>query len=362
VATSLNVPPSLEPGASPRWNDAPPFAPDVLAVDVSDERYPLERLFADVRCVVHRAAWVPCWPGWSQPEFVKPWYLLYLCVAGGADYVVGGAAYRIDPGELLLLPPNVPRAGRHDPRNPFHLYAVHFSARIYGVLDLPATYRLPIWCRPAPDRMARMVGIAREMVRELALGEPGCLLAAGGQCAALLALLVREHVTTRPSRTPSAAEATGAARDPWNPKNPGGPQSREAERMGSRVPAGTAAGAALDRRESRAVEALAPVFRLIERDHAERLTLPQLASTVHLHPAYFSALFRRVTGLSPTQYVAQYRLNRVRELLLSTDLPVSDVAAMAGFHDLSYLGRAFRKVEGISPTEYRRAKASPNPP
>jgi AraC-like DNA-binding protein len=107
---------------------------------------------------------------------------------------------------------------------------------------------------------------------------------------------------------------------------------------------------------------LAPVFRLIESRHAQRLTLGELADAVHLHPAYFSALFRRLVGLSPMQYIAVYRLNQVRELLLSTDLAVSEVAARTGFRDLSYLDRVFRRAEGLNPTEYRKAKAAPIPP
>jgi len=63
--------------------------------------------------------------------------------------------------------------------------------------------------------------------------------------------------------------------------------------------------------------------------------------------------FRRVTGLPPRAYLTQYRLDRVRELLLSTDLPVARIAQRAGFSDQSYLSRLFRQMEACSPTEYR---------
>ena len=59
------------------------------------------------------------------------------------------------------------------------------------------------------------------------------------------------------------------------------------------------------------------------------------------------------------QYVARYRLNRVRELLLSTDHSVKEIAAETGYRDHSYLDRVFRRSEGCSPGEYRRAKRSP---
>lgn len=302
-------------------------APDIVAVDVSDDRFPLERLLAHVSCTVHRAGRVPCWPAWSQPEHVHPWYVAYLCVAGGADYIVGGGPYRVDPGDLLLLPPHVPRSGRHDPSDPFQLYSVHFSARIYGVVDLPAVYGLPVLQRPSPGAAAQMAELVRRMVEELAAGTLGCLLAANGYCAAFLALLVREAI----GDAPAVAADGGVA---------------QAEGV----------------RRTAEVARLAPVFHLIERRYAQRLTLEELAASVHLHPAYFSAVFRRVNGVPPLQYVARYRLNRVRELLLSTDLPVSAIAADTGFRDPSYLDRVFHKQEGLSPSAYRKAKASPSPP
>jgi AraC-like DNA-binding protein len=298
---------------------APPGAA-VLQFDVTDDRYPAEVPFSAVVCTVHRAAWVPCWPEWSQPDHSRPWYTLYLCVGGGADYVVGGRPCRVDPGEALLLPPHVVRRGRHDPRDPFCLYAVHFSARLYGILDLPAVYRLPPRLRPEAGGMGQMVDLARRIVQELQAGRPGCVLAASGYCAALLALLVRETGT----RWPPAPDGLGGA-------------------------AGSAGG----------LTRLAPVFRLIEQHHAQPLPLGYLAAAVHLHPAYFSALFRRVTGMPPARYVASYRLSRVRELLLSTSRSVKEIAAETGFRDPSYLDRVFRRVEGVSPLEYRRAKARP---
>ena len=294
----------------------PAVMKDVVQFDVTDETYPTESLLARATCQVHRAAWVPCWPEWSQPDHVKPWYVLYLCVGGGAEYVVGEERYRVSPGDALLLPPHVTRSGRHNPNDPFHLYSVHFSSRVYGVLDLPAVFRLPTLMRPGEARMRQLVALVRHMIEELSCAEPGCLLIAAGHCAELLGLLIRhtEGVPELPNR-----------------------------RAGD-------------------LRRLASVFRLIERRYGEPLRLEDLAESVHLHPAYFSAVFREATGIPPLRYVAQYRLNRVRELLLSTPVPVKEIAMETGYRDPSYMDRVFRRVEGLSPSAYRRAKANPTTP
>jgi AraC family transcriptional regulator, arabinose operon regulatory protein len=67
-------------------------------------------------------------------------------------------------------------------------------------------------------------------------------------------------------------------------------------------------------------------------------------------------VFKGLAGLPPIRYLARYRLDRVRELLLSTDLTVAEIAARTGFRDPFYLSHAFRQAEGMSPSVDRRTK------
>jgi transcriptional regulator GlxA family with amidase domain len=154
---------------------------------------------------------------------------------------------------------------------------------------------------------------ARRIVAELAGARPGCTLAAGGECARMLAWLWRETV----------------------------------ERGGTLAGHDVSIVAALPR--------LAPVLRTIQAHYAEPLRVRDLAELVHLHPAWFSTRFRQLTGLSPAQYLMRYRLERARELLVSTDRSVREIAAMTGFQDPLYLSRQFRRLLGTSPTAYRQS-------
>ena len=287
------------------------------APETAGDDRPLERLLSGVTCLVLQAGWWRFEPGWSQPEHLRSNYTLFVPVEGDARYAVDDQAYRLRPGTALLLPPNVPVGGSNDTDRPLAMYTVHFHARLYGAIDMPAMYGLPVAFAPTPPRLAELVGLARRIVEGLARGEPGCALTANGDCARLLALLWRE-VTDRDGHSP----ADGAA--------------RAAE-----------------------IVRLVPVFRTIEADYARRLSLTELADLVHLQPAYFSTLFKRVTGLSPLEYLARYRLQHVRELLLSTDRSLREIAAATGYRDPFYLSRVFRRVQGISPSEYRKTKKSP---
>ncbi len=64
--------------------------------------------------------------------------------------------------------------------------------------------------------------------------------------------------------------------------------------------------------------------------------------------------FKTATGDSPSQYVQQIRVNRVRTLLETTTLPVENIIDQVGYQDTSSFRRLFKKKYGLSPTEYRK--------
>lgn len=84
-----------------------------------------------------------------------------------------------------------------------------------------------------------------------------------------------------------------------------------------------------------------------------RLTLSDIADTANLSPFHFSRLFKASTGLTPHQYVIEQRLQRARELLTGTDLPIHEVALQVGFADQSHLGRHMRRRYGVTPKSLR---------
>lgn len=68
---------------------------------------------------------------------------------------------------------------------------------------------------------------------------------------------------------------------------------------------------------------------------------------------YFFDLFRDATGLPPTQYVIQFKMNRAEFDLLYTNLSITEIADKHGFSSVHYFSKLFRKLNGLSPREYR---------
>ncbi len=95
----------------------------------------------------------------------------------------------------------------------------------------------------------------------------------------------------------------------------------------------------------------------ISRSYGERLTIPQIASEVDLHPDYAATLFKKTFGSTIVNFITRHRIAHAQRLLLSTDDQIINIAADSGFDSLSRFNRAFKQHTGTSPREYRKARS-----
>ena len=83
------------------------------------------------------------------------------------------------------------------------------------------------------------------------------------------------------------------------------------------------------------------------------LTLEEVAAYVHLHPSYFSTLFKNSTGSSFKEYLNMVRIEESKRLLSNTDYSIIDIAVATGFEDQSYFSKVFKKYTGLTPKQFR---------
>ena len=113
---------------------------------------------------------------------------------------------------------------------------------------------------------------------------------------------------------------------------------------------------------SRGTHPSLPGFKLrlitewIAEHFAEDFTLDRLAAQAGLSKFHFQRLFKRATGVSPSQYHINIRLNEARRLLRETKMSVVDVSLEVGYADPSHFARLFRRETGLSPSDYRRQR------
>ncbi len=96
------------------------------------------------------------------------------------------------------------------------------------------------------------------------------------------------------------------------------------------------------------------VIEFIEDNLEGDLSLQAMGAEVDISPLYLARAFKAAVGQSPHQYVLARRIERAKELLRNTDLPVVDVALSSGFSSQSHLSHWFIRQVGVSPAVYRR--------
>ena len=89
---------------------------------------------------------------------------------------------------------------------------------------------------------------------------------------------------------------------------------------------------------------------------AEEFSLPRLAAQAGLSEFHFNRLFKRATGVPPSQYQIKLRLDAARRLLRETKKSVITIANDVGYSNPSHFAQLFRKETGLSPTDYRRQR------
>ncbi|MBV7505524.1 AraC family transcriptional regulator [Bacillus sp. sid0103] len=95
-------------------------------------------------------------------------------------------------------------------------------------------------------------------------------------------------------------------------------------------------------------------LKVIHEKFAEKISLSEIASEVHVNPTYLSRKFHEEVGVPFSEYLIQFRIQTAKRLLIANpNWTISDIADNSGFRSQNYFSTLFRKIEGISPKEYR---------
>jgi AraC-like DNA-binding protein len=96
------------------------------------------------------------------------------------------------------------------------------------------------------------------------------------------------------------------------------------------------------------------VYAYIETHYQEKMDILGMAKLTHLTHAAFCRYFKKMTLMTFTEFVNQYRVNQAKKLLL-LDNTVTEVCFQCGFESLSYFNRVFKKVTGLNPMQFKKS-------
>jgi AraC-like DNA-binding protein len=240
------------------------------------------------------------WGVGSRPS--DPYGRLYYVDDGEGMIEHHGQEFRLCKGGLYLIPPQT--IAKYECTSYLELYWIHFTAQAFGVMDifslLEPSFRLD------DKEMPYSRDLFEILVKGWASEDPGCNL-----------------------------EIDGIVRQLLGRFYGGRYEVADAERL-------------------KGLSRMRPVLDYIDLNISNAVTLNDLAEVIHLHPHYFSNLFKETMRIPPMTYLVRRRTEKAQQLLVMTDDSVKRIAWAVGYDDEFYFSRAFKKIVGLAPFDYRK--------
>ena len=83
------------------------------------------------------------------------------------------------------------------------------------------------------------------------------------------------------------------------------------------------------------------------------ISLDDISRELDISPYYFSKLFKEETGENFVEYVTARRISKAKSLLKEADKSIKEICMEVGYSDPNYFSRIFKKYQGVTPTEYK---------
>lgn len=99
---------------------------------------------------------------------------------------------------------------------------------------------------------------------------------------------------------------------------------------------------------------LVEIKNYLDEHYTDKISLDDLAERFFINKFYLSKIFKETYGTTVNNYLISKRITRAKQLLRFTDMTVEEIGVAIGMGDANYFSRMFRKVEGSSPSEYRK--------
>ena len=100
------------------------------------------------------------------------------------------------------------------------------------------------------------------------------------------------------------------------------------------------------------------VIRFITQNYDKELTLADLSNYVYVSPYHLSHTFKENVGVSPIQFLIQYRIDEAKKMLIDSNIPIREIAYKVGYPNANYFNLLFKKMTGMAPGKFRKKRVS----
>ena len=109
---------------------------------------------------------------------------------------------------------------------------------------------------------------------------------------------------------------------------------------------------------SRDLNRVMDVVSWVQQHYREPLSLEDAAAHLSISKEYFCRIFKKYTGQTPMQFIVSLRINNAQLLLETTEYSINQIASIVGYDNQLYFSRLFHKQKGFSPTQYRNREGA----
>ena len=240
-----------------------------------------------------------------RPRGRVDWQIIYIA-AGKGHFILDGKEVIVPAGSMVLFQPKQVQDYFYFGKDKTQVWFVHFTGR--EVRNILRHYEIPT------DGYILHTGISREY-EDLFRRMRDELVRCSWGYEEMLTYLFRELLMTMHRRmTENAPRVSGFIQDE------------------------------IDRARA-----------FFDEHYNEEISIEQYAVSRNMSTSWFNRSFRSAVGTSPMQYILDVRIRNAQTLLETTDYSVTSIAALVGYENPMYFSRLFRKAKGLSPSKYRKA-------
>lgn len=236
-----------------------------------------------------------------------PYYMLIYCTAGKGWYEINRKRYEIHPNQFVMLPKSMPYSFGSDLENPWTIYWLHFDGS-QAKYFVPGTFRPQYIHADENSRFQDRMNLFEEIYNNFSMAYTSEYMLHSSMC---LYNFLSSFLNQEQYQLHSAGN----------------------------------------------IQKLSFATRVIyymQQNVTNNLSLEEMAHNFKYSPSHFSALFQKETGLSPVNYYIRLKIQKACEYIVITDMKFSEISILLGFKEAAYFTRLFTKVMGLSPSEYRK--------
>lgn len=236
--------------------------------------------------------------------------MLIYCTEGIGWYHIGGKTYTVEKNQYIIIPPRTPYSFGADEKKPWTIYWLHFRGKLCDSF-LPSHPNPSAILPNEHSRLQDRIRLFEEIYSCFSMGYIKEYMLYSSMC---LYMFLASFIYLEQYRhyfIPTQKEYPFSSR----------------------------------------------VVHYMQENIENNITLEQLAAYFKYSPSHFSMLFQKETGTSPINFFIRLKMQKACQYIELTSLKLNDIATKLGFEEPAYFSRIFTKVMGMSPSAYRKKES-----